>query len=350
MSLIQRIFLGGMALFFLTPFSVFAEPPREAQDLFADPDLYRRAMEENARLRPATIPSPVPIPASLSSAADRAREVEKIRAAMDAAMKLAEKIKAMESSRAGSADPVTFPIHLDCSKYTGAAREMCLKARVEPNEHERSHYLNSVCRQAYAEGRRGNCIHMGWDANGNAIMTWIDEPAGTIPGLIASNCTPSFFRSCHRYSTYFLQPGTPGPQKWDNVSYLFDEWGAYNVGGRERLDKALKGEKPDLMINIVEGPMDFVVIAASIAQYQQTTALANFQNQQFRDFIRKQIENSMAIVRQAYEAQAAGRAFVGQTGGHTRAIYEQFLRSPQAQLLRQMYGDAWFDRTFNIDF
>jgi hypothetical protein len=69
---------------------------------------------------------------------------------------------------------------------------MCLKAQQERNEHERSHFINSACRQAYAQGRRGNCIHLGWDANGNAIMTWVDEPAGTIPGLIASNCTPSF--------------------------------------------------------------------------------------------------------------------------------------------------------------
>ena len=158
---------------------------------------------------------------------------------------LAGKIKVAETARGSGADPKKFPIHLDCSKYTGAAREMCLKARAEPNEHERSHFINFVCRQAYAEGRKGNCIHMGWtkDASGNVVpvMTWIDEPAGTIPGLIASNCTPSFFKSCHRYNTYFLQPGTPLALKWDNVSYLFDEWGAYNIGGRERLDKALRG-------------------------------------------------------------------------------------------------------------
>ena len=96
--------------------------------------------------------------------------------------------------------------------------------------------------------------------------------------------------------------------------------------------------------------MDFVVIAASIAQYQKTTGAANFQNQQFRDFTRKQIENSMTIIREAYEAQAAGKAFKGESGGHTKTVFEQFVRSQQAQLLKQMYGDAWFDRTFNVDF
>jgi ABC-type molybdate transport system substrate-binding protein len=122
------------------------------------------------------------------------------------------------------------------------------------------------------------------------------------------------------------------------------------VGGRERLDKALQGGKADLMINIVEGPMDFVVIADSIAQYQKTVSVEIFNSPQFKDFVRKQIENSMAVVRDAYNAQARGTLFKGESGGHTRAVYEQFLKSQQAQLLRQMYGNEWFDRTFNVDF
>jgi|GEM_PF-3258523 len=301
----------------------------------------------------AQAPSIADLEAQIAAKQQRYAEKLKQAEALEAKILLLEnneRARLQTENQSKASQPKMFSIHLDCSKYTGAAREMCLKARAEPNEHERSHFINSVCREAYAAGRKGNCIHMGWDANGNAIMTWIDEPAGTISGLIASNCTPSFFKSCHRYNTYFLQPNTPASQKWNNISYLFDEFGAYNIGGRERLDKALNGGKADLLINIVEGPMDFVVIAASIAQYQKTTNQANFQNIQFRDFTRKQIENSMAIVRDAYEAQAAGKAFKGQSGGHTRAIYEQFLRSPQAQLLRQMYGDAWFDKTFNVVF
>ena len=241
----------------------------------------------------------------------------------------------------------TFSVSLDCLKYSGAARDMCLQAQKEPNEHERTHFINAMCGQAYANGRKGTCIHVGWDVNGSAIMTWVDEPAGTIGGLVTTNCTPSFFKSCMRYDTYLIKSRNNG---WNNISYLFDEWGAYNIGGRERLDKTLKGGKRELMINIVEGPMDFVVIAASIVKYTQTISPQNFQNSEFRNFVRTQIETSMAIVREAYAAQAQSGAFKGENGGNTQSIFEQFIRSPQAKLLRQMYGDAWFDKTFDINF
>ncbi|MSR73784.1 MAG: hypothetical protein EXS60_01900 [Candidatus Pacebacteria bacterium] len=285
---------------------------------------------------------------------DIARETARIEAEnLAIRAEIAELREVVRQAEAGKNKIETFSVSLDCSKYTGAARDMCQKALIEPNEHERSHYINSMCRNM-PENKGKPCIHLGWvkDKSGKIVplMTRVDEPAGTIPGLIASNCTPSFFRSCHRYSTYFLQPGTPLNNKWDNVSYLFDEWGAYNIGGRERLDKALKGDKADLMINIVEGPMDFVVIAASIAQYTKTTSQQNFQDPAFRAFMKAQLEVSMKIVRDVYAAQAKGVLFKGQTGGHTREIYEQFILSQQAQLLKQMYGETWFNDTFNIVF
>lgn len=282
---------------------------------------------------------------------DVARETARIEAenlAMRAEIAALREVVRQAETKKSKID--TFSVSLDCSKYTGSAREMCLQARKEFNEHEQSHFINSMCRQAYAAGRKGTCIHVGWDDKGNALMTWVNEPGGTIPGLIAANCTPSFFKSCHRYTTYFLQPGTPAASKWDNISYLLDEQGAYIRGGRERLDKALKGDKADLMINIVEGPMDFVVIGASIAQYAQTASPQNFKDPEFRAFMKAQLEASMKIVRDAYAAQAKGGLFKGQTGGHTREVYEQFVRSPQAQLLKQMYGEAWFNAVFNISF
>lgn len=307
-----------------------------------------------------------------------AQEVEiakiKERARLDDA-----RIKAIEHARATQQESAkTFVIPWDCSKYpAGAARNMCNEAHKEltknsgTGSHESSHFINSMCRNMpQYRGKSGTCIHIGWDNSSpvrNPVVVWIDEPKNTsIKGLEVSGCIPGFLESCEKYKKYVVNSNVPPSgirpvnfQPWTNLTYLFDEWGAYNIGAQryiyDELRNAGKLVTRVSLDEVLKGPVAFTVMGASIAEYVKRNDPAYFATKEFQLFIKLQMENSMKMVREALMAQGVKGAFRDPKGRpedpkEARRLIEQFKRSPQAELLRQMYGEAWFDRTFDISF
>ncbi len=293
-------------------------------------------------------------------------------------MKLRAEIVAFQAAQAG--DLKRFVIPWDCSQYLkdSSAREMCEKAHeqhaVNPitglktttGAHEGSHYINSMCRNMPAnQRRRGTCIHVGWK-DGNPEVVWVDEPANTsIKGLDQSGCLPGFFKTCSKYQTYIIDSQKPPPPSPDGtpmeiqtqLTYLFDEWGAYVMGARTNIHNEIKLVGKTIirrdLDDVMSGPVAFSIIGASIAQYVQRNDPARFNSPEFRLFIKLQIENSMNVIREALMAQAQMGAYRDIKGNlqqlaEPRRLLEQFSRTEQAKLLRAMYGDAWFDRTFDI--
>lgn len=277
------------------------------------------------------------------------------------------------------AEPETFLIPWDCSKYPNtSARQMCESAHAElaknsgNGSHEASHAINSMCRETpeFRNKRSGTCIHVGWAKNkdGDVVprMIWVDEPKSTtIKGLGTSGCIPGFLSACKPYQKYVVQsqvlpPGAPSNAAiWTNLTYLFDEWGAYNIGARKNIADELKRGNRTIdrtaLDMIVREPVVFSIMSASILQYVQKNDPARFADKDFRLFIKSQIENSVAIIREALLVRDSKGLFrnpkgVADSTASAQALVEQFTRTPQAQLLRDMYGDAWFNRTFNIDF
>jgi hypothetical protein len=253
-----------------------------------------------------------------------------------------------------------FPISFNCDSYKNIpnAYQNCLNAKKETSPHERSHMINAMCRRAYfndtAHLDKGNCIQVGWDDNGNPLMTWIPEPVNaTINGLEKSGCVPGFLKSCTKYKLYLIDsqvPVYPGAGIWTNITYLFDEWGAYNIGGAQYLQTAIKNQRNMALNNVIEGPIAFVVIGASSASYLQKNDPAYFKSDVFKSFLKKQIELSTQIVKDALAVQAQKGIFGKDTGEPSRGILINFKNSNQAKLLKQMYGEVWFDATFNITF
>ncbi len=265
-----------------------------------------------------------------------------------------------------SAQAKRFVIPWDCSQYpaSSAAYDNCQAAHKEmalrsPNgAHEASHYINAMCRQMpeYAQGRKGSCIQVGWK-DGNPEVIWVDDPVNTsIQGLAGSGCVPGSLRACSQYERYV----TDAPNKNQfNLSYLRDEWGAHNIGARKYIAEEVKrGNAVVLRHNLDDALEDsafFTAMSGSVAEYIKRTNPVAFASPEFRLSLKLQIEDSIAVMREALMARdkmGAYRDFKGviERGEKTRTLLEQFTHSPQAQIIRTMYGETWFDRTFNIAF
>lgn len=287
--------------------------------------------------------------------ADKKAETERLRAELARLQALAVQNKSKES------ELKTFPISLNCEAYKNIplAYKNCLSAKEQTSPHERSHMINAMCRRAYFNDKehldKGNCIQVGWtkDENGNvmALMTWIPEPANaSIKGLVSSGCVPGFLKSCVKYENYLIKTQNPPPgiTPWTNIGYLYDEGGAYNIGAAQYLQDALKN-KSRAFAEVIEGPIAFTVIEASVAQYTQKTNPEYFKSAEFRAFLKQQIEFSMKIVRDAFLAQAQKNIFGDSPSEPSRSVLINFKKSDQAKLLKQMYGEDWFNEVFDFE-
>ncbi len=223
----------------------------------------------------------------------------------------------------------------------------------DKNDHEASHGINSTARAIYAGVREGTGVHIGFDENGKAIVTWVDEPRGNILGLIASNVVPDFFKNppglMNRYRTYL----TGARQRnIDEISNLFDEWGAYNAGGEARLRMRINGQKKALdgtdlnLANIIEGPADYIIIGGSVALYLRNNDPRYFQSAQFKNFFKFQIEKSATLINKGLATGDISDA------GHTNFMLDNLRKNPQAARIRQvlveLYGRDWTQRVLGF--
>lgn len=287
---------------------------------------------------------------------------EQVGRAMAETERLRAELARLQAEQQVSASKLkTFSISLDCNTYKESpeAYNNCMNAQKEASPHERSHMINAMCRRRYfndtAHLGKGNCIQVGWteDEKGVrlAVMTWIPEPANTsIKGLESSGCVPGFLKTCVKYNNYLVKSQNPPPgiTPWRNIGYLYDEGGAYNIGAAQYLQDALKN-KSVAFAQVIEGPIAFTVIGASVAQYTQKTNPDYFKSAEFRAFLKQQIEFSMKIVRDAFLAQAQKNIFGDSPSEPSRSVLINFRNSSQADLLKKMYGEDWFNGVFDIE-
>lgn len=214
----------------------------------------------------------------------------------------------------------------------------------DPNPHEAAHGINALSRQlSWDPKRTGTGLHIGFNKNNDPLFIWLYEPKGSIRGLArAPQCVPMFFKELSRYETYVTNASRNG---WDNITYLFDEWSAYTIGGRARLEMLKQGKKQDpsgislSLSSITEGPADFMIIGGSAAVYLKRVDPRYFKSDQFRSVLKLLYESSIGIIR---DAEKVGNL---KNAGHTLSVLNNLRTSPDAAVVRavltEMYGPEW---------
>jgi len=157
-----------------------------------------------------------------------------------------------------------------------------------------------------------------------------------------SSCWKTDMKQYGRYQLYVVESQRGG---WQEISYLFDEWGAYLGGGNARLNLFKEGRRRDgsgnilSIINIVEGPADFLVIGTAAAKYLQQSDPEYFQDEQFQLFLKEMIEQTMELINEATRLMGRNGA------GHTWDVLNGFRTSGDAasirQMLKELYGEEW---------
>ena len=238
--------------------------------------------------------------------------------------------------------PETYTIDLNLPEFRGTSNRRLAN---DPNRHEASHGINAMSRKqerGLANPRAGTGIHLGFDNKQQAVMTWIEEPEGSIKGLRNRGVIPAFFRSPPyegRYKTYIIDANISG---WDIITYLFDEWGAYNIGGQYRLNQLRNGQNI-IVSNITDGPADFIVIGGAVALYLKDADPNYFNSKQFKLFLKFQIERSMGIINGVGDLKKTD---------HTRRMLDMLKKDPSAKAIRDLlvdlYGKDWTNKILDF--
>ncbi|MFH1759153.1 MAG: hypothetical protein ABH822_01165 [Patescibacteria group bacterium] len=182
------------------------------------------------------------------------------------------------------------------------------KLTKNPSSHEASHGINATTRHLFElfnewkdkRGGSGTGVHTGFKDGDKtkAQFYWMDEPKGVISEM--RDYVPDFMKSFHgnRYYDYLIKPN----KDWNNLTFIFDEWGAYNFGGQTKLGLKNAGRTEDLsgsqliINNIAHGPADFLMFGLAAAVYLKQADPSYFNSDQFKAIMKYQIETSMKVI------------------------------------------------------
>ncbi len=204
----------------------------------------------------------------------------------------------------------------------------------DPNTHEAVHGMNAQSRVMF-KNRSGTGLVIGFE-NNKPKAVWMNEPQSTI--LQVKDVVPDKARKLDvRYTTYFLQPRTLQRDRWTNITYLFDEWAAYNMGGYARL----KGEGGGLVM--IGGVADYIVFGTAVAKRLVEIEPEYAQSENFRAVLKLMIEQSADVFKKAvvYEKEK-GKVILTDS---QRKFFEYMRTDSETadlrKLLKDFYGEDW---------
>jgi len=190
------------------------------------------------------------------------------------------------------------------------------------NAHETAHGIHSWLRKKYRQDKKVNGFYC---LEGRGAI--IEEPQVSLYQI--RRYVPRNLRS-YRYDLYLVQQAS----QWNDIPlYVYDEWTAYVLDGKTSVDDVQKGRHSGRWSDGVSGCLEFSIYAVAacmaIEQYDNDYWESN---KQFRDF-------TIWMLRQAHETYMMGRQMEQFKWEKQDKLYNEFLTSPSARVMRDFIYD-----------
>ncbi len=211
--------------------------------------------------------------------------------------------------------------------------------------HERVHGVNAIGRRVLGNGT-GTALQVGFDEKGNPVVVYIEEPKGTISQ--ANNYMPNFIKvSGSGWETYVRKNiESSDPNKWTEITYLFDEQSAYIIGS----NAYLKNKDASLYLSL-ERTSEFAIIAMSASSFIKDSDPSYFENSNFKSLLKLQIERSMDVIGRGLQAETnipSDQVRIARIN----SIMNRMQTSPEMKKTRQLmidtYGKEWTGRVLGF--